>query len=52
VPGLDSALAAVQGAGKQRYGAVINLVAFYVFGIPVGLALGFWGHLGVEGMYL
>lgn len=45
-------LALAQGAGKQKYGAVINLVAFYVFAIPVALLLGFWGHLGVEGMYM
>lgn len=41
----------IQGAGKQRLGVVVNVVAFYVFAIPVALLLGFWAGLGTEGMY-
>ncbi len=42
----------VLALGFQRRGAVINAVAFYVFGVPLGLYLGFGRGLGAEGLYL
>ncbi|KAK9842256.1 hypothetical protein WJX81_002908 [Elliptochloris bilobata] len=42
----------VQGSGKQARGAVVNLVAFYVVGIPLALALAFPLRLGAAGLLL
>ncbi|KAG2453546.1 hypothetical protein HYH02_001765 [Chlamydomonas schloesseri] len=41
----------IQGAGKQRLGVVVNVVAFYVAAIPTALLLAFRLGWGVEGMY-
>lgn len=41
----------VQGSGKQQRGALINLVAFYVFALPVALFLGFYMGWGVMGLF-
>eukprot|EP00198_Chlamydomonas_reinhardtii_P007691 XP_001697028.1 predicted protein [Chlamydomonas reinhardtii] len=40
-----------QGAGKQRLGVLVNIVAFYVCAIPTALLLAFRLGWGVEGMY-
>ncbi|GAA6030860.1 hypothetical protein JCM8097_008911 [Rhodosporidiobolus ruineniae] len=43
----------LRGAGKPTLGAIINTASYYVLGIPVGLALTFWGpHLGLNGLWL
>ena len=42
----------VQALGCQHRGAVINAVAFYIFGVPSGLYLAFGMGLGPEGLYL
>ncbi|KAG2498960.1 hypothetical protein HYH03_003149 [Edaphochlamys debaryana] len=42
----------IQGAGKQKLGVLVNVVAFYVVAIPLALALAFPGGQGVEGMYM
>lgn len=41
-----------QGSGKQQRGALVNLVAFYVFALPLSLALGFGARMGVVGLFL
>lgn len=41
----------ITGAGKQRLGVAVNIIAFYVFAIPLALVLGFVEGLGTEGMY-
>lgn len=41
----------LQGAGKQRLGVLVNIVAFYVCAIPTALLLAFRLGWGVEGMY-
>uniref|UniRef100_UPI00398EA96F multidrug and toxin extrusion protein 2-like n=1 Tax=Pristiophorus japonicus TaxID=55135 RepID=UPI00398EA96F len=41
----------VRGTGKQRIGAVANLVVFYVVGIPVGISLMFVAKLGILGLW-
>ena len=40
-----------QGSGRQQKGALINLVAFYVFAMPLALFLGFYLELGVIGLF-
>ncbi|KAG2439264.1 hypothetical protein HXX76_004625 [Chlamydomonas incerta] len=42
----------IQGAGKQRLGVLVNVVAFYVVAIPTALLLAFRLGWGVEGMYM
>lgn len=40
-----------RGAGKERIGAIFNLVGYYVFGLPIGLALMFVAKLGIVGLW-
>ena len=42
----------VTGAGKQMRGALVNFVAYYIFAMPVSIALGFLTPLWVYGLYL
>nr|XP_043639089.1 protein DETOXIFICATION 14-like [Erigeron canadensis] len=41
-----------RGSGWQHIGAYVNLVAFYVFGIPVAVVLGFPLHLKAKGLWI
>ncbi|XP_048412814.2 multidrug and toxin extrusion protein 2-like isoform X2 [Stegostoma tigrinum] len=41
----------VRGAGKQKIGAVANLIVFYIVGIPVGISLMFTAKLGILGLW-
>ena len=40
----------LRGAGKQHVGAVLNLIAFYIFGLPISYWACFHLELGVEGL--
>ncbi|CAA0809783.1 MATE efflux family protein, partial [Striga hermonthica] len=40
------------GAGLQTKAAVINLVCFYLVGLPVGVVLGYVVHLQVVGIWI
>ncbi|XP_019054836.1 PREDICTED: protein DETOXIFICATION 10-like isoform X2 [Nelumbo nucifera] len=41
-----------RGCGWQHIGAIINLGAFYLVGIPVAALLGFYIHLRGEGLWI
>ncbi|KAM6546420.1 hypothetical protein CsatB_027156 [Cannabis sativa] len=41
-----------RGSGWQRMGAYINLGAFYVAGLPMGIVLGFVVHLKGKGLWI
>ncbi|KAF4363984.1 hypothetical protein F8388_000567 [Cannabis sativa] len=41
-----------RGSGWQRMGAYINLGAFYVAGLPMGIVLGFALHLKGKGLWI
>ncbi|XP_067866757.1 multidrug and toxin extrusion protein 1-like isoform X3 [Heterodontus francisci] len=41
----------VRGSGKQKIGAVANLVVFYLVGIPIGISLMFAAKLGILGLW-
>lgn len=41
-----------RGCGWQHLGAYVNLAAFYLFGIPIAAALGFWVHLRGKGLWI
>ncbi|CAH0514362.1 unnamed protein product [Peronospora belbahrii] len=51
--GLNAVLQGIfRGAGKQKVAATVNVVAYYVFGIPVAALLGFHFFLEVEGLWM
>lgn len=41
----------LQGSGKQQRGALINVVAFYIFGLPLAVFLGFYCQWDVTGLF-
>uniref|UniRef100_A0ACD5XHB1 Uncharacterized protein n=1 Tax=Avena sativa TaxID=4498 RepID=A0ACD5XHB1_AVESA len=53
IDGLHSSLSGVlTGSGKQTIGAVVNLGAFYLLGIPMAVLLAFVFHLNGMGLWL
>ncbi|KAG3018675.1 hypothetical protein JG687_00009741 [Phytophthora cactorum] len=42
----------LRGTGRLSLGAYINLVAYFVLGLPIGAYLAFGMEMGVEGMWL
>ncbi|KAJ8447629.1 hypothetical protein Cgig2_031683 [Carnegiea gigantea] len=41
-----------RGCGWQHIGAIVNLSAFYLFGIPIAAALGFWVKMRGMGLWI
>ncbi|XP_059511327.1 multidrug and toxin extrusion protein 1-like isoform X2 [Stegostoma tigrinum] len=41
----------VIGSGKQKLGAIVNLVVFYAVGYPIGVSLMFAAKLGIVGLW-
>ncbi|KAG7479088.1 multidrug and toxin extrusion protein 1-like [Solea senegalensis] len=41
----------IRGSGKQRVGAVCNIVGFYGIGFPIGVPLMFVAKLGIKGLW-
>ncbi|XP_072446050.1 multidrug and toxin extrusion protein 1-like [Chiloscyllium punctatum] len=41
----------LRGAGKQKLGAIGNLIGYYLIGFPIGVSLMFAGKLGVFGLW-
>ena len=42
----------LRGAGYQFRGAIINIVAYYVFGLPIGITLTLAADMGALGMWI
>jgi MATE family multidrug resistance protein len=42
----------LRGTGKQKFGAIINLVAYYIIGMPLGVCLAFPPFKGMQSMGL
>ncbi|KAM3616935.1 uncharacterized protein V6R79_026401 [Siganus canaliculatus] len=41
----------IRGAGKQKIGAICNILGFYGIGFPVGVPLMFAAKLGIKGLW-
>jgi MATE family multidrug resistance protein len=42
----------LRGAGKQGLGALVNLISFYVFGLPIAYLLTVVAHWGLRGTWI
>lgn len=45
-------LGIARGSGWQHIGAYVTLVAFYLFGMPTAIVLGFPLHLKAKGLWI
>ncbi|PRQ37514.1 putative multi antimicrobial extrusion protein [Rosa chinensis] len=53
VDGPQSVLSGViRGSGQQKIGAYVNLGAYYLLGIPIGLVFAFGLHIGGKGLWI
>ncbi|KAB5592882.1 MATE efflux family protein [Ceratobasidium theobromae] len=43
---------ALRARGKQSLGALVNITAYYVIGIPFGIYLAFWWGAGLQGLWI
>ncbi|XP_004648003.1 multidrug and toxin extrusion protein 2 [Octodon degus] len=41
----------LRGIGKQKTGALLNVISYYVFGFPIGVSLMFAAKLGIIGLW-
>ncbi|XP_040308863.1 multidrug and toxin extrusion protein 2-like [Herpailurus yagouaroundi] len=41
----------LRGTGKQKIGAIMNAIGYYVFGFPIGVSLMFAAKLGITGLW-
>ncbi|XP_067866740.1 multidrug and toxin extrusion protein 1-like isoform X2 [Heterodontus francisci] len=41
----------VIGSGRQKLGAIVNLIVFYAIGYPIGISLMFAAKLGIVGLW-
>jgi MATE family multidrug resistance protein len=41
----------MRGMGRPQAGAIVNLIGFYVIGLPLGWLLAFPGELGIVGIW-
>lgn len=44
--------AAIRGCGLQKLGLGINLVGYYILGVPVGILLTFYWTFGLFGIWI
>ncbi|KAJ9087353.1 ethionine resistance protein [Entomophthora muscae] len=42
----------LRGQGRQRIGAVVYIIGFYLLGIPLGLFLTFYANMGLLGLWI
>uniref|UniRef100_A0A8C5Z4M4 Multidrug and toxin extrusion protein n=1 Tax=Marmota marmota marmota TaxID=9994 RepID=A0A8C5Z4M4_MARMA len=41
----------LRGIGKQKIGAILNAIGYYIFGFPIGVSLMFAAKLGIIGLW-
>ncbi|CAE6457664.1 unnamed protein product [Rhizoctonia solani] len=42
----------LRARGKLAFGAIVNILSYYVLGIPVGIGLAFWANFGLAGLWM
>ena len=42
----------LRGSGRQMLGAGINVLSYYVFGLPIGISLALAADMGALGMWI
>lgn len=42
----------LRGCGLQKIGAIVNLIAFYLIGVPLGALLAFAADLEIVGLWI
>ncbi|XP_053068768.1 multidrug and toxin extrusion protein 2 [Acinonyx jubatus] len=42
----------LRGSGKQAFGAVVDMIMYYVIGLPLGIVLTFVVRMGIMGLWL
>ncbi|EGG13112.1 uncharacterized protein MELLADRAFT_73831 [Melampsora larici-populina 98AG31] len=42
----------LRGVGLQHVGAIVNIIAYYLIALPLGIALAFWASMGLPGLWL
>ncbi|KAF8699928.1 MATE efflux family protein, partial [Rhizoctonia solani] len=42
----------LRARGKLAFGAIVNMLSYYVLGIPVGISLAFWANFGLAGLWM
>uniref|UniRef100_A0A4W3GKQ3 Multidrug and toxin extrusion protein 2-like n=1 Tax=Callorhinchus milii TaxID=7868 RepID=A0A4W3GKQ3_CALMI len=52
LPGKGVCSGVLRGAGKQKLGAIGNLIGYYSIGFPLGISLMFAKHLGITGLWI
>ncbi|KAG8733192.1 hypothetical protein FRC11_008051 [Ceratobasidium sp. 423] len=53
VDGMNAVTAgALRARGKQSLGALVNVTAYYVIGIPLGVYLAFWWNMDLQGLWI
>lgn len=48
----QNSLGALRGVGLQHIGAVVNIVAYYLIALPLGITLAFRTTMGLMGLWL
>lgn len=41
----------MRGAGRQLLASILNLITYWVLGLPLAILLGIYFNLGVEGLW-
>jgi len=47
-----TATGALRGAGNTHAGLVVQLIGYWIVGLPIGWVFGFWLHYGAVGLWL
>lgn len=42
----------IRGCGRQMLGAVVNFIAYYLVGLPIGISLALAAKMGALGMWM
>lgn len=43
---------ALRGSGRQYIGAIVNFIAYYIIGLPLGAVICFKADMGILGIWI